>query len=89
MIVFEDDQVWVMLCVVLFEVYDVVLVIVFLGVLKEGGIGFKLVLFVVKCWLILCFGMGFLDKVYLQFDCLFWDKDVIWIYMLEVGGECG
>lgn len=89
MITLEDDQVWVTPRAALPEAFDAVLVTVPLGVLKEGGIGFKPELPAAKRRSISRLGMGLLDKVYLQFDRPFWDKDVTWIYTPEAGGERG
>ena len=89
MITLEDDQVWVTPRAALPEAYDAVLVTVPLGVLKEGGIGFKPELPSAKRRSISRLGMGLLDKVYLQFDRPFWDKGVTWIYTPEAGGARG
>ena len=85
----DDGQVWVTPRAQLPEAYDAVIVTVPLGVLKEGGIGFKPELPSAKRRSISRLGMGLLDKVYLQFDSPFWDKDVTWIYTPEVGGTRG
>ena len=70
-------------------VVDRVLDIIETVFLKEGGIGFKPELPSAKRRSISRLGMGLLDKVYLQFDRPFWDKDVTWIYTPEAGGERG
>ncbi len=59
--------------------FDAVIVTVPLGVLKQGAIAFNPGLPAQKLDAIARIGMGTLDKVYLQFDAPFWDKDITWI----------
>lgn len=58
---------------------NAVLVTVPLGVLKARRIAFSPDLSQGKKAAISRLGMGLLDKVYLQFDEVFWDEDVDWI----------
>ncbi len=55
--------------------FDAVIVTVPLGVLKQGKIRFSPALPVRKLDAIGRLGMGLLDKVYLKFDRVFWDRD--------------
>lgn len=55
--------------------FDAVIITVPLGVLKSGNITFSPALPKEKQQAINKLGMGTLDKVYLQFDEVFWDKD--------------
>jgi hypothetical protein len=89
MITLDGNQVWITPRAALPVAYDAVIVTVPLGVLKEGGIGFDPELPSAKRRSISRLGMGVLDKVYLQFDRPFWDKDVTWIYTPETGGPRG
>ena len=54
--------------------FDAVVVTVPLGVLKSGDIAFNPALPKTKQRAIARLGMGTLDKIYLQFDQVFWDK---------------
>lgn len=67
------------------RVYDAVLVTVPLGVLKRGNIAFEPSLSDEKKSAIARMGMGVLDKVYLQFDEVFWDQEFTTILMPENG----
>lgn len=66
-------------------VFDAVLLTVPLGVLKAGSIEFAPPLPDWKTQAIQRLGMGTLDKVYLQYDSAFWDRDVTWIVTPENG----
>ena len=59
--------------------FDAVLVTLPLGVLKQHQKLFSPALPLVKQQAIEKLGMGVLDKVYLQFDDVFWDKATTWI----------
>ena len=59
--------------------FDAVLVTVSLGVLKKAVINFAPALPGWKQTAIDKLGMGVLDKLYLKFDDVFWDKDAEWI----------
>jgi len=61
------------------HVFDAVIVTVPLGVLKAGTITFKPALPERKKQAIDRLGFGVLDKLYLRFDDIFWDKDAEWI----------
>lgn len=67
------------------ENYDAVIVTVPLGVLKSGDIAFDPPLPDAKRKSIRRLGMGTLDKVYLRYDQVFWDREVIWISTPETG----
>ena len=59
--------------------FDAVVITIPLGVLKQQHITFSPALPPTKQQAIAKLGMGVLDKVYLQFEDVFWDKDVTWI----------
>jgi len=61
------------------EGFDAVIVTVPLGVLKTSGLSFSPALPADKQAAIKRLGMGVLDKVYLKFDRVFWDKEVDFI----------
>ncbi|MEM7072128.1 MAG: FAD-dependent oxidoreductase [Pseudomonadota bacterium] len=63
--------------------FDAVIITVPLGVLKQGTITFTPPLSVDKQDAIARLGMGLLDKIYLKYDEVFWDKDVTWIVTPE------
>ncbi|MEM7478208.1 MAG: FAD-dependent oxidoreductase [Planctomycetota bacterium] len=64
--------------------FDAVLVTVPLGVLKAGKIRFTPVLPKKKSEAIKRLGVGVLDKLYLRFDEVFWDKSAEWLmYVTE------
>lgn len=65
--------------------FDAVILTVSLGVLKQGAITFSPPLPRWKQEAIARLGMGTLDKVYLRYDDVFWDKDVTWIATPENG----
>lgn len=65
--------------------FDAVVVTVPLGVLKKGRIAFTPPLPRAKQHAIEVLGMGVLDKVYLRYDHVFWDRDVTWIATPENG----
>ncbi len=67
------------------ETFDAVLVTVPLGVLKAGTLRFDPELPEAKRTAIARLGMGTLDKLYLQFDEVFWDTDANWILTPETG----
>jgi monoamine oxidase len=69
--------------------YDVVIVTLPLGVLKRNEVLFDPVLPKKKREAISKLGMGTLDKLYLQYDRPFWDKDITWILTAETGLEQG
>ena len=70
------------------ENYDAVLVTVPLGVLKAKKIDFEPGLPRKKLQAIKRLGMGTLDKLYLRFDDVFWDKDTDWLaYVTEEPNE--
>ena len=58
------------------QTFDAVIVTVPLGVLKKGDIRFTPPLPQDKQGAIDRLGFGVLDKIYLQFDKVFWDKDI-------------
>ena len=64
---------------------DAVIVTVPLGVLKTDHIRFVPALPKQKRAAIERLGMGLLDKVYLRYDRVFWDKDTTWIITPENG----
>ena len=59
--------------------FDAVILTVPLSVLKQGSITFAPQLPRRKLDAIARLGMGTLDKVYLRYDDVFWDRDVTWI----------
>lgn len=63
--------------------YDAVIVTVPLGVLEKGSIAFNPPLPTQKQKAIQRMGMGLLDKLYLEFEDVFWDKKKTWIYTPE------
>ncbi|WP_164659969.1 FAD-dependent oxidoreductase [Tropicibacter sp. Alg240-R139] len=65
--------------------FDAVIVTVPLGILKRGHITFAPPLPAKKQKAIAQLGMGLLDKVYLRYDSVFWDRDVTWIITPENG----
>lgn len=65
--------------------FDAALITVPLGVLKKGNIAFSPPLPDRKLEAIASLGMGTLDKVYLQYDQVFWDPDTTWIITPENG----
>ncbi|MEM7242018.1 MAG: FAD-dependent oxidoreductase [Pseudomonadota bacterium] len=65
--------------------FDAVILTVPLGVLKQGGITFSPRLPRRKLDAVARLGMGTLDKVYLRYSDVFWDKDVTWIATPENG----
>ena len=65
--------------------FDAVIVTVSLGVLKQGQIAFDPALPTEKTHAIARLGMGTLDKIYLSFDRVFWDRDATWIITPETG----
>lgn len=65
--------------------FDAVIITVPLGVLKQGNITFSPRLPKRKTDAIARLGMGTLDKVYLKYDEVFWDRDVTWIVTPENG----
>ncbi|WP_255576233.1 MULTISPECIES: FAD-dependent oxidoreductase [Jannaschia] len=67
------------------QTFDAVIVTVPLGVLKSGAISFDPPLSADKLTAIEKLGMGVLDKVYLLYDDVFWDKDITWIATPENG----
>ena len=67
------------------EAFDAVVVTVPLGVLKAGAITFSPALPKAKQKAISRLGFGTLDKVYLQFDEVFWDKSPHAIVTPETG----
>ena len=60
--------------------FDALIVTVSLGVLKGDALAFEPALPRAKRAVIDRLGMGLLDKVVLQFDDVFWERDVSWIY---------
>lgn len=64
---------------------DALIVTLPLGVLKQGSVEFDPPLPPQKSKAIASLGMGVLDKVYLKYDDVFWDKDVTWIATPENG----
>jgi polyamine oxidase len=69
--------------------YDAVIVTLPLGVLKSGDVTFEPPLPRINQKAIDRLGMGVLDKLYLRFDTIFWDKDVTWIETPETGLPAG
>lgn len=67
------------------QAFDAVIVTVPLGVLKHGAIAFDPPLPSDKQAAIAALGMGLLDKIYLRYDDVFWDRDVTWIATPENG----
>jgi monoamine oxidase len=65
--------------------FDAVVVTVPLGVLKQGDIRFDPPLPAGKQAAIDRLGMGLLDKLFLRYDEVFWDRDVTWIETPETG----
>lgn len=65
--------------------HDAVVVTVPLGVLKRGHITFAPALPQPKRQAIARLGMGILDKVYLRYGSVFWDRDATWIITPETG----
>ena len=65
--------------------FDTALITVPLGVLKNGDIAFSPPLPKRKVDAITKLGMGTLDKVYLQYEEVFWDRDTTWIITPENG----
>lgn len=65
--------------------YDAVIVTLPLGALKAGTVAFMPNLPDRKQRSIERLGMGVLDKLYLRFDQVFWDKDATWIAMSDTG----
>ncbi|WP_421979467.1 FAD-dependent oxidoreductase [Roseibium sp.] len=65
--------------------FDAVILTVPLGVLKQGAITISPPVPRWKQEAIARLGMGTLDKVYLRYDDVFWDKDVTWIATPENG----
>lgn len=65
--------------------FDAVLVTVPLGVLKSGKLEFNPPLPASKLKAIDRLGVGTLDKVYLLFEEIFWDRDATWIVTPENG----
>lgn len=50
-----------------------------IGILKRGEIAFEPILPIKKSHAIAQLEMGLLNKIYLFFPCVFWDRDVEWI----------
>lgn len=65
--------------------FDAVIVTLPLGVLKQGMVQFTPPLPEKKLRSIERLGFGLLDKLYLQFETVFWDQDVTWIELPEIG----
>ena len=65
--------------------FDAAIVTLPLGVLKKEAVQFSPPLPDKKRKAISRLGMGLLDKLYLQFDTVFWDKDVTWLETPETG----
>ena len=65
--------------------FDAVVITVPLGVLKAGRIAFSPALPDDKQTAINRLGFGLLDKLYLQFEDVFWDADATWILTPETG----
>lgn len=63
--------------------FDAVIVTVPLGVLKQGAITFEPALPRAKTAAIARMGMGVLDKLYLRFEDVFWDRDATVIFTPE------
>ena len=68
---------------------DCVIVTVPLGVLKSGDLVFERGLPPAKQDAINRLGFGLLDKLYLKFDDVFWDRDAAWIVTPESGHAPG
>lgn len=69
--------------------YDAVIVTLPLGVLKAGTVRFSPELPKRKKQAIRRLGMGVLDKLYLRFDRVFWDKDASWIALSDTDLPAG
>ena len=67
------------------EAFDAAIVTLPLGVLKAGAVTFEPALPAGKSAAIDRLGMGVLDKLYLQYDDVFWDRDVTWISTVATG----
>ncbi len=65
--------------------FDAVIVTLPLGVLKAGTVRFDPPLAAAKRAAIARIGFGTLDKLYLKFDRVFWDRDVTWISVADTG----
>lgn len=65
--------------------FDAVIVTLPLGVLKKDVVQFSPPLPDKKRRSISRLGMGLLDKLYLQFDSVFWDQDATWIELPDTG----
>lgn len=65
--------------------FDAVIVTVSLGVLKKGSISFEPPLPEEKLAAISRMGMGVLDKLYLRYDRVFWDRDATNILIVDTG----
>lgn len=65
--------------------FEAAIVTLPLGVLKKGAVNFAPPLPAQKQEAISRLGMGLLDKLYLQFDDMFWDEDATWIELPETG----
>lgn len=65
------------------EEFDAVIVTVPLGVLKAGTISFRPALPRDRLEAIDRMGLGVLDKLYLRFEDVFWDRDHTWIMTIE------
>lgn len=65
--------------------FDAVIVTLPLGVLKQRVVEFSPPLPDKKLRSIDRLGFGLLDKLYLQFETVFWDRDVTWIELPETG----
>ncbi|MEM9178824.1 MAG: FAD-dependent oxidoreductase [Pseudomonadota bacterium] len=65
--------------------FEAVIVTLPLGVLKKDMVTFSPPLPAPKQDAISRLGMGLLDKLYLQFDDVFWDADASWIELPETG----
>jgi monoamine oxidase len=65
--------------------FDAVVITVPLGVLKAGRIAFAPALPDEKQTAINRLGFGLLDKLYLQFEDVFWESDATWILTPETG----
>lgn len=65
--------------------FDAVIITLPLGVLKTEAVSFDPPLPDRKRKAISRLGMGLLDKLYLQFDDVFWDEDKTWIGLAETG----
>lgn len=67
------------------ERFDAVIVTVPLGVLKQGDVAFEPPLPEKKTEALSRMEMGTLDKVYLHFEDVFWERDIMWIYLTHTG----